>query len=113
MQDDGSIDIDCVRFRPVRSGPNSFTFAREIHSHEVHAPDEPAAVVSERAEELRRQAAQRTEYERERYEIAADAYTTALLGDADEEQRRAAQRAASEALSGQINANLRDPPLIE
>ena len=54
-----------------------------------------------------------TERERERYEIAADAYTTALVGAADEEQQRVAQRAASEALSRQINAHLRDPPLIE
>jgi hypothetical protein len=113
VQDDGSIDIDCVRFSPMRSGPDSFTFAREIHKSEVHAPDEPAAVVSERAEELRRQAAQGTERERERYEIAAEAYTTALVGAADEEQQRVAQRAASEALSRQINAHLRDPPLIE
>jgi hypothetical protein len=113
VQDDGSIDIECVRFRPVRSGPDSFTFAREIHKREVHAPDEPAAVVSERAEELRRQAALGTERERARYEIAADAYATALMGAADDEQRRVAQRAASEALSHQINAHLRDPPLIE
>lgn len=113
VQDDGSINIDCVRFRPARSGPDSFRFTREIHTSERHAPDEPAAVVSERAEELRRQAAQATERERQRYAIAADAYTTALLGDADAEQRRVAQRAASEALSHQINAHLRDPPLIE
>ncbi len=113
VQDDGSIEIECVRFRPMRSGPDSFTFAREIHQSEVHAPDEPAAVVSERAEELRRQAALATERERESYEVAAEAYNLALVDDADEEQRRLAQRAASEALSRQINAHLRDPPLIE
>ncbi|MBV8710418.1 MAG: hypothetical protein JOY56_01475, partial [Solirubrobacterales bacterium] len=72
-----------------------------------------AASVTERAEQLRREAALATERERERYEIAADAYRTALLGRADEEQRRLARRAASEALSGQINSNLREPPLVE
>jgi hypothetical protein len=113
VRDDGSIDIDCICFRPVRSGPESFTFTREVHTSEVHPSEEPAAVISARAEDLRRQAAQATERERERYEIAADAYNTALVADADAEQRRVAQRAASEALSGQINSHLRDPPLVE
>ena len=54
-----------------------------------------------------------TERERERYEIAANAYRAALLGREDDEQRRLAQRAASEALSRQINTNLREPPLVE
>lgn len=113
VADDGAISIECVRHRPVRSGPRSFTFVRELKQREVHSADETAAVVSERAEVLRRQAALGTERERERYQIAADAYTAALLGRADEEQRRLALRAASEALSRQINANLRDPPLVE
>jgi hypothetical protein len=113
VDDDGSIIIECVRHRPVRSGPHSFTFAREIEEREVHSADEGAAVVSERAELLRRQAALATERERERYEVAADAYDAALAGRADDEQRRLAQRAASEALSQQINSNLRDPPLVE
>jgi hypothetical protein len=69
--------------------------------------------VTERAEHLRREAALVTERERKRYEVAADAYRAALMGRADDEQRRLAQRAASEALSGQINANLREPPLVE
>ena len=79
----------------------------------MHPPDEPAAEVTERAELLRRQAAQDTERERERYQIAADAYESVLLDHDDEQQRRLAQRAASEALSHQINSNLRDPPLVE
>jgi hypothetical protein len=69
--------------------------------------------VTERAELLRRDAARETERERERYEIAADAYETALLEQGDEQERLAARRAAAAALSEQINANLRDPPLIE
>jgi len=102
-----------VRHRPVRSGPQSFTFVRELQEREVHSPDEPAAVVSERAELLRHQAALDTDRERERYEIASDACAAALVGRADEELRRIAERATSEALSSQINSNLRDPPLVE
>ena len=113
VQDDGSIAIYSVRHRPVRAGENRFTFVREIEHRELHSPDEPAAAVTDRAETLRREAALATEREHQRYEIAADAYRTALIGRADEEQRRLAQRAAAEALSGQINSNLRDPPLVE
>jgi hypothetical protein len=111
--DDGSIAICTVRHRPVRVGADRFTFAREVQSREVHSPDEPAAAVTERAETLRREAAIVNEEEHRRYEIAADAYQAALIGRADEEQRRLARRAASEALSHQINSNLRDPPLVE
>ena len=113
VEDDGSITIYRVAHHPVASGERRFTFGREIEYEEVHSPDEPAAAVTERAELLRRQAAQDTERERERYQIAADAYESALIDDADEQQRRLAQRAASEALSRQINTNLRDPPLVE
>jgi hypothetical protein len=113
VQDDGSIAILSTRFRPVDAGKEHFTFVRELVHREVHSPDEPAANVTERAEILRREAALATAREHERYEIAADAYQTALVGREDEEQRRLAQRAASEALSHQINSNLRDPPLTE
>jgi hypothetical protein len=110
---DGSIAICTVRHRPVRVGEDRFTFARELQHREVHPPDEPAAAVTERAETLRREAALVNAEERRRYEIAAEAYHHALIGRADEEQRRLARRAASEALSHQINSNLRDPPLVE
>jgi hypothetical protein len=113
VEDDGSITIYRAAHRPVRAGEHSFTFVRQVEVQEVHSPDEPAAAVAERAELLRRQAAQDTERERERYEIAADAYESVLLDHHDEQQRRLAQRAASEALSRQINSNLRDPPLVE
>jgi hypothetical protein len=113
VQDDGSIVIHSVRYRPVRTGEGRFTFVREIERREVHSPDETAAAVTEHAEALRREAALATEQERRRYDIAADAYRTALMGRADEEQQRLARRAASEALSRQINSNLRDPPLAE
>lgn len=113
VADDGAITIHRVAYRPVASGERRFTFTRAVDTEEVHAADEPAAAVAERAELLRRQAAEDTERERERYQIAEDAYESALLDDADEQQRLEAQRAASEALSHQINSNLRDPPLIE
>jgi hypothetical protein len=113
VDDDGSITIYRVAHRPTASGERRFTFTSDVDQQEVHSADEPAAVVTERAELLRREAAQDTERERERYQIAADAYESVLLDDADEQQRLLAQRAASEALSEQINSNLRDPPLVE
>ena len=113
VQDDGSIAIYSVRHRPVRIGEERFTFVRDLERRELHPPDEPAATVAERAEALRREAALATEGEHQRYEIAAEAYRTALIGRDDAEQRRLAQHAASEALSHQINSNLRDPPLVE
>jgi hypothetical protein len=113
VEDDGSITIYSVRHRPVPSGDRGFTFVREVEHREVHSGDEPAADVTERAEHLRREAALVTERERERYEIADEAYRAALHGREDDEQRRLAQRAASEALSQQINTNLREPPLVE
>jgi hypothetical protein len=113
VEADGSIAIDRIAYRPTVRGERGFTFTRTVDHEEVHSPDEPAAAVTERAESLRREAALDTERERERYQIAADAYESALIDDADEQQRLLAQRAASEALSEQINSNLRDPPLVE
>jgi len=111
--EDGSIRIARSRHQPVQASGRTFSFAREPESDEVISADEPAAIVTERAETLRRLAARETERERRRWEIAADAYETALLGRDDDEQRAAARRAAAEALSAQINAHLREPPLVE
>lgn len=111
--EDGSIAITTTLYRPVPSGEREFTFAKEEVAREVHSGDEQAAVVTERAELLRRQAAADTARERERYEVAHDAYDRARLANADEQERLAAVRAASEALSERINSNLRDPPLVE
>jgi hypothetical protein len=111
--EDGSIAIVTVRYRPVASRAGKFTFVREEVGRELHSGDEPAAAVAERAELLRRQAAVDTGREHERYEAAHEADEQARLANADEEQRVAAVRAASEALSEQINTNLRDPPLVE
>jgi hypothetical protein len=111
--EDGSITIATTRYQPVCKGEREFTFIREVVAREVHPGDEPAAKVAERAELVRRQAAADTARERERYAAARDAYETALLAHADERERLAAVRAASEALSERINSNLRDPPLVE
>ncbi|MEA2196412.1 MAG: hypothetical protein QOJ25_463 [Solirubrobacteraceae bacterium] len=110
---DGSIAIATVCYRPVVRDEKTFTFEQGEVAREVHSGDEPAATVAERAELVRRQAAADTARERERYEAAHDAYERAVLNDANEEERVAAVRAASEALSEQINSNLRDPPLVE
>jgi hypothetical protein len=113
VEDDGAITIIRTRYRPVATGARAFSFVREVETRESHSAEEPGAAVAERAELLRRAAARDTERERERFEIAADAYETALLGRHDEHQRLLARRAASEALSERINSNLRDPPLVE
>lgn len=110
---DGSITIITTQFSPARARETTFTFERSDVAREVHSGDEPAATVAERAELVRRQAAADTARELERYEVAHDAYAQAMLANADEQERLAAVRAASEALSERINSNLRDPPLVE
>jgi hypothetical protein len=113
VDDDGAIRIVRTRYEPVATGERGFTFSRQVEREEIHSPDEPGATVAERAELLRREAAADTERERQLYEVAAGAYETALLDSDDEQQRRDARRAASEALSQQINAKMREPPLTE
>jgi hypothetical protein len=110
---DGSITIVTVCHRPVPLGDRTFTFSSEEVAREVHSADEPAAEVTERAELLRRKAVADTAAARAQFEAARDAYEEALMLRDDDEQHRAALRAASEALSEQINAHLRDPPLTE
>lgn len=110
---DGSIRIARTRHRPVAATAGTFTFVREPDAEEVHAAHEPGAAVAERAESLRRQAALDTERERRRWRVAADAYDAALFDRDDEQQRLAARRAASLALSDEINERLREPPLVE
>jgi hypothetical protein len=113
VDDDGSIRIVRARYEPVATGAHGFTFSRVVEREEVHSSEEPGAAVTERAELLRREAAADTARERQLYDVAADAYETALLNRDDEQQEREARRAASKALSEQINANLREPPLTE
>ncbi|MHB1569834.1 MAG: hypothetical protein ACYCXW_08580 [Solirubrobacteraceae bacterium] len=111
--DDGSIEIVTVAHRPVPIGDRSFTFVREPVQRELHPGEEPAAVVAARAEEVRRSAAQATAASRARFEAVRAADEHARLNAADDAERVAAIRAASEALSEQINAHLQDPPLTE
>jgi hypothetical protein len=113
VDEDGSITIDTLRHRPVRREEQTFTFGCEVEAREVHSPDKAAAAVTERAELLRREAAAETRRAREQFEAARDAYDRVLIAADDEQQRRAALRAASQALSERINSNLRDPPLTE
>jgi len=111
--DDGSITIERIRYRPVRSGEHTFVFERETELTEAHSGDEPAAVVAERAELLRHDAAADTERERARFQVGADELERVALAAGDDRERAQARAQESRALSEQINANLRDPPLIE
>jgi hypothetical protein len=111
--DDGSITIERLRYRPARAGEHTFVFEREVELHEIHGGDEPAAVISERAELLRRQAAHDTERERQRFQTRADEFERAALAAEDDRGRAEVRAAESRALSDQINANLREPPLVE
>jgi hypothetical protein len=111
--DDGSIRIVRLRHDPIHTLPGKFSFSSERVQEETHSGDLPAEQIAERAETLRRQAALDTAEERERYEVAADAYETALLAKGGEQQETEARRAASAALSERINRNLREPPLVE
>jgi hypothetical protein len=111
--DDGSIRIVRLQHDPIHTLPGKFSFSSERVGEETHSGDLPAEQIAERAETLRRQAALDTAEERERYEVAADAYETALLAKGGEQQETEARRAASAALSERINRNLREPPLVE
>lgn len=113
VDDDGSIAIVRERYRPVPAGDGRFTFVREVTSREVHAEDEPSAAVTERAELMRREAAQATAQARARYEAAVDARETANLLDEDERERLQTRQANARALSEQINSHLQAPPLDE
>ena len=112
-QQHGRLMVERMRYRPVRSGDRTFVFERSIELTEAHAGDDPAAVVSERAELLRHTAAIDTERERVAFQERADAVTWTALAEGDHRERTQEQAAAARALSEQINANLREPPLTE
>jgi hypothetical protein len=84
-----------------------------VEHTEVHSAEEPGAVVAERAEAVRRQAALDTEAARQEFERAAGDVEAERLRSESEQRVREALRAESQALSERINANLRDPPLTE
>lgn len=111
--EDGAITIVRTRHRPMPSGEGRFTFVAEVEHSEVHSADEPGAVVAERAEGLRLQAALDTDRERQRWSELAGERETEQMRREQEERLKEALRAESQALSEGINANLRDPPLGE
>jgi hypothetical protein len=111
--EDGAITIVRRRHRPMPSGEGRFTFVAEMEHSEVHSADEPGAVVAERAEALRRQAALDTERERQRWNGVVGELETEQMRREQEERLKEALRAESQALSERINENLRDPPLEE
>ena len=113
VADDGGIVIERVAHIPRPVGEDRFSFERYVERREVHSGEEPGAEVAEHAELMRREAAGDTERERLRYEAARDALEHAALRDADEAERLAVVRAASQALSERINERMREPPLIE
>ncbi|HLI31656.1 MAG TPA: hypothetical protein VKU89_02790 [Solirubrobacteraceae bacterium] len=108
---DGAIEIVRLCYRPVGCGDRRFRFQRTVELRERHQADEPAAVVAERAEQLRREAALATEGERRRYQEMRDSEHAEKVIGAEAQQLLDARRAASQALSEQINANLREPPI--
>jgi hypothetical protein len=111
--DDGSISIERVRYQPVRSGDRTFVFERTVERAETHPADEPAAVVTERAELMRQDAATDTERERAAFQRRADTLDLATMAEGDDRERSREQAATARALSEQINANLREPPVTE
>lgn len=110
---DGSIAIDRVSFVPVRVTDTTFVFTRDSEQREVHGPDASAAVVAARTEALRHEAALQTEQERAAWEDRATSATAAQLAAGDAADSQNVSAAAARALSDQLNANLRDPPLTE
>lgn len=111
--EDGAITIVRTRHRPMPSGEGRFKFVPEVEHSEVHAPNEPGAMVAERAEGLRRQAALDTDRERQRWSELVGERETEQMRREQDERLKEALRAESQALSERINANLRDPPLSE
>jgi hypothetical protein len=111
--DDGRIQIERRHYKPVRLTDRTFGFESEVVESEVHASDEPGAVIAERAETMRHQAALDTNEQEELWRVASDAYTAELGTHADAEERRRAEIAASKALSERLNEKLKEPPLIE
>jgi hypothetical protein len=111
--DDASTRVERVLHRPVITGQDTFTFVRQTDAEETYDADTPAAVIATSVETMRRKARLETDRLRGLWEAASSAYEAALLSAGDDQQRLAAQRAASTALSEHINASLLEPPLVE
>jgi len=113
VDDDGSISIVRTRYEPVACGERTFSFTATVESVEEHSGDEPAAIVAERAEMRRREAARETEAARRQYLAAVDELESSTLSAGERRDQLEARRATAKALSDRINENLRDPPLSE
>jgi hypothetical protein len=113
VDDDGTTRVQRFLHRPVLTDRNTFTFVREGDIDHVHRADAPAEAIAADVETMRRQARLQTDRMRELWDAASTAYSAALLSAHDDEERRAAQRAAALALSEHINASLLEAPLVE
>lgn len=109
----GGITITTTRYAPIPAAEGTFSFTGEVVSREEHGPEEPAAVLSERAETLRHSAAEQTHQARVAWEAALEAWQLASLERDEEDEQRSAARSTAEALSERLNTHLRQPPLEE
>jgi hypothetical protein len=110
---DAATSVERVRYKPVLTSHNTFTFVRTAESAATFDADTPAHVIADRVETLRRDARLETDRMRELWDAASAAYAAALFSADDEQQQLAARRAAALALSEHINASLGEPPLVE
>jgi hypothetical protein len=111
--DDASTVVERTLHRPSLTPEGTFTFVREVDASETYGAHVSAHVIASAVETMRRNARLDTDRLEELWEAASTAYAAALLGENDDREREAAERAAATALSEHINASLREPPLME
>jgi hypothetical protein len=111
--DDASTRVERVLHRPVLTARDTFTFVCERDTEQTFAADAPVEEIATAVEAMRRQARLETDRLHGLWDAASTAYAAALLSERDDEEHRAAQRAAAIALSEHINTSLREPPVVE
>ena len=111
--DDGTMRVRRFLHRPVLTDHDTFTFVCETNVEHVHEAGAPAEVIATDVETMRRQARLSSDRSREQWDAASTAYSAALLGAHDDQERLQAQRSAARALSEHINASLLQAPLAE
>jgi hypothetical protein len=109
----GATCVQRVLHRPVLTERHTFTFVRESEVEHVHGVDAPAEVIATDVERMRREARLQTDRLRELWQAASVAYSAALQRAHDDQEQRAAHRAAALALSEHLNASLLEQPLVE
>jgi hypothetical protein len=107
-ESDASILLERVRFSPVPTGDDTFTFTRTVEHVEAFA-DAPTAEVVERAEELRQAAHADTARARAAWTATVQGVESERALALDSAEELATSAALAEAISEQINAN-RDLP---